>query len=329
MKRITAYSPAHTTGLFFIHDIAEEVSRKGSLGAGFSIDYGVYSTIVSKEAEERLPAEEKLQAEQNDTSSNTQPAPSRRPSYLVNGIDVKPHEVPVSQTVFQRYLELVPDFEEKRLSVEQRIDPPQGSGFGTSGAGALSLSLALNAALDYPLSDIETAGIAHEAEVLNRTGLGTVIGEYYGGGEIRTEAGAPGYGKIEPFAVSAALKAVFTVFGPYSTKSALSDAAIRRRINTYGKRFYDELLAGPTLEAFLSLSREFARKTGLMTERSSRVVDFLENEGYVASMLMFGDAVFTLLEEGKAKEIEYILTSRFPEARVFSSPINTTGGKVI
>ena len=67
------------------------------------------------------------------------------------------------------------------IIVEHHVEVPLGAGFGTSGAAALSLALALNEALSLGLSKIEAAQLAHVAEVECKTGLGTVIAETFGG----------------------------------------------------------------------------------------------------------------------------------------------------
>src|SRR5262245_39479499 len=58
--------------------------------------------------------------------------------------------------------------------VEHTSKFPTGAGYGTSGAGAASLSLALNGAFQVRLSRIRALRIAHLADVKAKTGLGTV-----------------------------------------------------------------------------------------------------------------------------------------------------------
>ena len=52
---------------------------------------------------------------------------------------------------------------------------------GCSAAVALSLSIALNDALECELSKIEVAQIAHNVEIECKTGLGDVLAAYHGG----------------------------------------------------------------------------------------------------------------------------------------------------
>ena len=308
MDTITAFAPAHSTGLFFIHDTADEPLYRGSLGAGFSVDLGVYSTVS-------------LSPPKYGTSPD--------PSFRIGGKEIPLAELPVSRAVYRHFLGRCGDLAGRELTAEHRIEPPQGSGFGTSGAGALSLALALNAALEYPLTAEEAGGIAHVAEVESRTGLGTVIGEFFGGFELRTEAGAPGFGKIEPMAFETGLTAVFAVFGPYSTRSALSDHTIRDRINSLGRQYYRELRASPTVEHFLRYSADFSKGTGLMTVHCRAAIESMEQAGYTGAMLMFGDGAFSLVPQEDASRVEEVLRETHPRAEVFSSRINSTGGKVL
>ncbi len=308
MDKTTAFAPAHSTGLFFIHDTADELLYKGSLGAGFSIDLGVYTTVTLSEPKKGGSAE---------------------PRFHLNGEAAPLDELPVSKAVYQHFLERCGDLADRELAADHKIEPPQGSGFGTSGSGALSLALALNAALEYPVTAEEAGGIAHMAEIECRTGLGTVISEFFGGFEIRTEVGAPGYGKIDPMGFETGLTAVFAVFGPYSTHSALSDSRIRERINELGRHYYRELLASPTVEHFLDYSAAFSKGTGLMTENCAAAIELMEREGFIGAMLMFGDAAFSLLPHEESSRLEAGLKKNFPGAEVFSSLINSTGGKVL
>ena len=78
------------------------------------------------------------------------------------------------------------------VNIKHGISIPIGFGLGSSGAGALSLSYALNDALDIGLGRNQTAQIAHHGDIACKTGLGTVIAEFLGGFEIRTSIGAPG-----------------------------------------------------------------------------------------------------------------------------------------
>ncbi len=306
MNTITAHAPGHVTGIFYIDDLADDPLHRGSLGAGFSIDRGVTTRI-----------------------SILEDGPGE-PVFSIG--DNRVNKLPVSSKLYHHFIESLTEIPPQRLQIDHIIEVPQGSGFGTSGAGALSLAFALNRFFGNPFTDEKAASFAHLTEIECRTGLGTVIGEFYGGFEIRTKPGAPGIGSITPIPFSPGIKAVFAVRGPYSTSAALNDVNIRDRINRAGQGALAELEKNPTTTKFQKLSRQFASGTGLFTPWVESVLNFLEKKGIVGSMLMFGEAVFTLVEENSEVDVKGLLRSHTDNSRdkaditIFSTSINTTGG---
>jgi pantoate kinase len=248
--------------------------------------------------------------------------------YLCNGREEK--ELPVSRRVVAIFAErsLLDDFRIEEIS--HHIDIPQGSGFGSSGAGALSLSLALNSALASPLGRAAAGEIAHQAEVECGTGLGTVIGEYYGGFEIRTRAGAPGFGRVVPIPADENLHILFVVYRKISTKTSLADPRIRERINRTGEGLIADLLLNPSLEGFLWASRAFSERSGLVTPEVRTLFDRFDRIGAPCAMLMFGNAAFALFRSGEAAAAEAAALSR--EAKkgyLFITTPSKQGGAVI
>src|SRR5881296_2649107 len=189
-----AFSPGHITGFFEIpHGSYSHFLHKGSKGAGLSIDRGIATTAYVYE--------------------------SAKTDYRIsiNGTQTKNAEV--SSWVVEEYLKLAnrPYF----VNVDHDAGIPVGFGLGSSGAAALSLSYALNEALDIGLSMTLAAQIAHHAEIACKTGLGTVIAEFAGGFEMRTSAGAPGVGSVTKIDLGD-YKAVMLCLAPISTKSFLT-----------------------------------------------------------------------------------------------------------
>lgn len=246
----------------------------------------------------------------------------------------------VSQEVVRQFFELVTgttadavtldrELRSSLLSVEHHVRVPESAGFGSSGAAALSLSLALNDLLGSPLSRTQCGALAHCAEINCGTGLGTVIGEFYGGCEIRTVAGAPGVGSIERFDVGERVTAIFVVYGPLSTKSMLADPAARERINAAGRRYLDRLLAEKTVGSFMTLSREFAEGSGLISARARATLDLFDAARLPASMLMFGDGVFALALRQELPVIRRLLDKSGQNADLLVSTIEPDGGRII
>src|SRR5204862_3485485 len=110
-----------------------------------------------------------------------------------------------------------------------------GLGDGTSGSGALSLSLALNEAMGLSLSMLEAAQIAHLCEVECQTGLGTVTSVFSGGLTVRTEPGAPEIGQVRKMLLPSSLSIVSASFGPISTRRVLADDYLKKTINACGR----------------------------------------------------------------------------------------------
>ena len=148
----TAFCPAHITG-FFKAELDKENSKElGSLGAGFSIQKGVKTTVTIRNKTK------------HDISNFT---------IKVNGFESG--DMRVSEVVLSKF-----PTKEKFVNIIHQIDVPVGYGFGSSAAVALSLAIALNDALERKLSKIKVAQIAHDVEIACKTGLGHVLAPYQG-----------------------------------------------------------------------------------------------------------------------------------------------------
>ncbi|KYH38046.1 MAG: GHMP kinase, N-terminal domain protein [Candidatus Bathyarchaeota archaeon B23] len=277
MRIAEAFSPGHLTGIFQICDEPEDPLRRGARGAGVSIDRGVYTAVAVEEAD--------------------------RPSHTIriNGREV---EAPVSDWVLRYLIARAP--RPLRVLVEHRVEVPIGAGFSSSGAGALSLALALNEALNLGLTTLEAAQVAHRAEIECQTGLGSVLACLTGGVGVTLEPGAPGVGKTLRFDHSG-LSVVYLHLGPISTPSILSDPALRGRINELGGRLVEELRRGWSPRRFMELSRRFAEHLGLITPRLMRVLRRVDEEGLPCTMAMLGETLFSLVEEGEAERLAGLL----------------------
>jgi len=246
MKVAKAFSPCHITGFFQIIGDSRNPLYVGSRGAGVCLKRGV-ETLVKIEG-----------------------APSLTFQVSING------SVSNSAEVSKRLLGM---FTERmntgnfRILVEHYVDVPIGAGFGTSGAAALSLALALNEAFGLGLTRIEAAQLAHVAEVECKTGLGTVVAEAFGGVELRVKAGAPGIGEIMHIEAPRDSVVVCLALGPLPTKRILMNDDVCRRINVYGGELVDKLAEAPTLSNFMKFSCYFADRVGLASDRVRKIFD--------------------------------------------------------
>ncbi len=297
------FSPGHITGFFQICDESEDPLKKGSRGAGVSVDKGVTTTV------------------------EVEPAKDMRIHIEMNGSTSQP--VPVSEAVITRMLEFIPS-ETFEIRVKHEVELPVGCGFGTSGAGALSLSLALNEALSLGLNSIKVAQIAHVVEVELHTGLGTVIAETYGGIEIRTHEGAPGIGHIEILPRSNDYVVVCLPFGALSTPQYLQNDEARQRINERGGMLTDALQGHPTVGNFLDYSRHFAEYIGIITDRIQAVLQATDLMGIRCSTAIFGENVFTLVLPDQVKEIVAIFEKhKIPEHDVLVMNVDCEGARIL
>ncbi len=270
-----AFSPCQITGFFRVHDDFEDTSRIGSTGAGVNLEQGVTTRVFLDEA---------LRTSITIFLNGT---PLRKPV--------------VSKAVLGEYLDTYGGA--WQVQVFHECPLPVGTGYGTSGAGAASLSLAINEAMGNSFSREEALRVAHRAEVDCRTGLGTVASVSKGGFNIRVTPGAPGVGEVRKIPLSRMLRVVSGSFGPIPTSKLLSNRRFRKRVNLCGRRLLDRLLRQPDETNFLRLSRSFADCSGLLTPRLSELLGSLEEGGVLASMMMIGDGAFCIVPQDTASSV--------------------------
>jgi pantoate kinase len=303
MLEARAFSPCHITGFFEIFDRQTDLLHVGSKGAGVSLKNGIETAVKVTEAS-RSSAEVKI-----------------------NG--VRQESAEISKRVLKRMLSKLRGPKHLRIDVDHTVGVPMGAGFGTSGAIALSLSLALNEAFELSLSRIEAAQVAHVAEVECKTGLGTVIAETFGGVEIRVAPGGPGVGKVKQLHVLDDTVVACLVFGPLSTREALTNPTTRDLICHWGKDLVDKLATTPDVPHFLRCSREFAEHVGLVSKQIRNVLNATDKAGFVCSMPMFGDSAFTLVERKSLEELLLAFKQSGQDGLVVISDIDFDGARVL
>ncbi|MEM2955260.1 MAG: pantoate kinase [Nitrososphaerales archaeon] len=298
----SAFSPSHITGFFEIINEQSDLLLKGSRGAGICLSKGVKTYVKIKE--------------------------SFNPELKVSLNGKAFESTQLTRCVIDSFLPK--NDRNYSFFVDYDVQMPIGSGFGSSGACALSLSLALNEALGMGLSKVEAASIAHKAEIKCKTGLGTVIAETYGGFEARVKAGAPGIGEIKQIPISNDYSVACLSLGPISTKAMLSDEILRNRVNEAGKGLVDRFITEPSPENFMIFSREFSDSLSIYTNRVKKVLNELDDHGFKCSMAMIGETIFSFT---KAKEAEELVKIFHKKARskdqVISCSIDKKGARVL
>jgi pantoate kinase len=271
-----AFAPAHITGFFAAMPDPDPV-KAGSVGCGLCLETGVTARVTT-----------------NATGSGG--------LIRLNGEQI---DLPTVEYVIGS----LPGTRHSRLIVDLAADVPLGYGFGVSGAAALATALAVNISHGLGLTIEQAAALAHSADVVNRTGMGDVAGQYTGGLVIRTKAGAPGLGAVEMVPVDA-VEVSWVCLGEISTSSVLDDKETMQRINILGRQALKAMLKLPELEHFMSLSRNFAFETGLVSTKAADAIEAVEAVGGLASMAMLGDTVFALGDGSALKEFGHVGSSR-------------------
>ena len=270
----SAFAPAHITGFFSVMPNSEPL-RAGSLGCGLCLEAGIRAEI--------------------DNNSFVS-------AITLNGEHT---EFPTVEYVLTELLGT--DRPTFTLNLTSDIRP--GFGFGVSGAAALAAGFAGAQVYGAGMSKRDVAAVAHCAEVLNRTGMGDVSGQCAGGLVMRTVPGAPGVGvtqriPAEPCEIS------WVCLGEISTASILDEEMTMQRVNDMGLEALKSLQKRPGLEHFMSLSRQFAVETGLISSRALDAVEAVEAHGGMASMAMLGDTVFALGDSEVLEEFGEVGHSR-------------------
>ena len=297
-----AFCPAHITGFFTAHleDPHQDLENLGSMGAGFSIKQGVTTRVKI------------------DTKNNQQ-------SHF--SISTKGHQsdkTDVSEYVLNEFLKLG-DFSDKFIDIEHEILIPVGYGLGSSSAVALSLSYALDQALNTKLDKIRIGQIAHNAEVNCKTGLGDVLASYHGGFEIRVKPGAPGIGSVEKI-ITDKIIIMMICFSPISTNKFIKERL--SQINGLGGKMVNRLLESKNYEHFQDMSLEFAKYVDVMTPRIQKLVDELSQKNIKCGIALFGETVFSMIPKGKENDVLEIL-QKYPEGLIIKSELDNQGARVL
>ncbi len=272
--KVEAYSPAHITGLFKIY-------KKGSTGAGVNLHKGVKTAVDVKKAERNSI------------------------KVLING---RKAAVPASYNLVRKFLELKNG--NYRIAANHKTELPIGYGLGLSGASALSLSLALNKALNAGLGKRECVLLAQMSEIEEGTGLGDVIAEQFSGLMIGKKPYPSTRVQLIPISERFV---VCGFFAPIDTKKIIRSKGWKEKINAAGEKYMRELNKKKTLENFVRCSNCFSLETGLASKRIGKIIRELPD----ASMAMLGQTLFTITNNPKkAKRTLQKYTKRIAVSRI-------------
>lgn len=256
-----------------------DLSRIGATGGGFTLSSGVHSKALVTEGER-----------------------AGKIRIIVNG-DPK-YQAHTTLTALRLMLK---DTGARfgSLLLEQNVEVPIGYGFGASAASALSGVLAASGALDLNLPKERVARFAHDADILSKTGLGTVsvIYDATGAGAI-TEAGGPGRAKFVRVRVPNGLKVVTASVAPYNKSAVLGSSKLLERVNKLGLKALEMFLAEKTFDALMGAGEWFSRNLGLETKEVRSLERLaLDNGASHASQNMIGQAIHATVETSRLRNL--------------------------
>ncbi|MEK0338882.1 MAG: GHMP kinase [Nitrosopumilus sp.] len=298
----TAFCPAHITGFFKAHldDNQNSLENFGSTGAGFSIKQGVTTRV-------------KVDTKDNQESN-----------FRITTKGYQSDKTDVSEFVLNEFLKLG-KFSNKFFDIEHEISIPVGYGLGSSGAVALSLSYALDQALETKLDKTIIGQIAHNAEVNCKTGLGDVLASFHGGFEIRVKPGAPGIGSVEKI-FTEKISIIMICFSPISTNKFIKEHL--SKINGLGGKMVNRLLESKNYEHFQDMSLEFAKFVDIITPKMQKLVNELSENNIKCGIAFFGETIFSMVPKEDENKVLEIL-QKYPDGIIIKSELDDNGARVL
>jgi pantoate kinase len=279
--------PHRISGFFEPVDVemgraVQDLARAGSRGGGPAL------TAFGHTSVELLP---------------TSPSESRC-RIFINEKEVN-QEARTTAFVFQQFL----DYLKSPVEVEIRhvFDLPIGCGYGASGAGAIGTAVGLTCVLGLPITLNQAGKIAHIAEVMNKTGLGTVGGQLFAGFNITTQAGFPFI--LDKLIVPPGTKIVCGTFGPVYTKTILGSWEWKEKIRRVGAKAFDALFTRPNIQNFMDVSRKFVMDVGMLEAlHLDNVRDLMKDLNSLkivgASMNQLGQSVYAICNDKQVPTVK-------------------------
>ncbi|MBI2655297.1 hypothetical protein HYX06_02635 [Candidatus Woesearchaeota archaeon] len=183
-----------------------------------------------------------------------------------------------------------------RVSIKSKL--PLGCGFGLSGASALAAAYAINGLLKLKKSKKELAIIAHTSEAENKSGLGDVVNQHYGGFCLKLKPSS--YFKVEKLPLNN-MDVYCRHFSKIATKSIITSAKIRNKINNAADNSLNKIQNLTNynknkieFKDIIKISKEFAVNSSLLKDKKTiETIKNIEKNGGNASMIMLGNSVFS------------------------------------
>ncbi len=259
IKTVKAFAPGNISCIFKVHT-HKNPTLMGSYGIGFTIDEGVVVDVEKSEKTEVLFNNEKINIQ------------------TVQDVVNKLTNQPIT------------------IKIETKL--PLGCGFGISGAAALATAYGINKLLDIKKTKKELAIIAHTAEVENKTGLGDVVNQYFGGFFLKEKPSS----SFSVTKISVKEKTVYCrVFSPLSTKNVLNDKKLLSRVDAAATKALISIKnllqqKNVALGEIFSISKQFVLESGLLKNQDViDTIEKIEKKGGSATMIILGNAVVSTI----------------------------------
>ncbi len=185
----------------------------------------------------------------------------------------------------------------KKVRIRIKTSLPLGCGFGLSGASALASSYAINKLLKLRISRKKLAIMAHIAEVENKTGLGDVVNQYYGGFCMKLRPSSHFIVKKLPIND---IDVYCRHFSTISTESVITDAKLISKLNSAASMALSEIQKlekrneKVQFNEIIKVSKWFALSSSLLKDRKTiQTIAEIEKKNGNASMIMLGNSVFS------------------------------------
>ncbi|MDH5401765.1 MAG: hypothetical protein OEY49_04665 [Candidatus Heimdallarchaeota archaeon] len=289
---IAAWAPSHATLFFAVPAKFENPVKMGSIGGGFNFRHGVITRIS------------------DGVHENT---------VYWNDKQIEGQVTKTAIRLFKQFYQV-----EGYLTINHSSDIPIGFGLSTSGAGAIGTVLCLDRYFNTNGSQEDLFQIAHEAELLNKTGLGSVVGQITSHIELRMTQGGPKVCETKSFLSDETL--ILALLGPLNTSDVLKSEVQMNQVTISGLSVLEEAvqITDNHLIKFIRLGKRFSLSCGLLTERLNSLILSLESIGEMhVCMAMIGEAliicptnitsVINLLKEMNINFIETNITHEKPK----------------
>ncbi|MEM2184488.1 MAG: hypothetical protein QXO74_02350 [Candidatus Methanomethylicia archaeon] len=303
LKVAYSFSPASISS-FFAPYIVNDPLRCGAIGGGVPLNVGVKVAVKLEESNCGLLLKSRINGKSFD-------------SFIVKKV--------LELLGINRDLNYI-------IEVDQFIDVPIGCGYGTSGASALAVTMALCKALNINMTFMSMARIAHLVDYYCGTGLGTVSGIFgcVGGIRLIVSPGGPGYAVVDRIFIPRDCYIVSAAFGPIDKRDILRDSSRLSYIESLGKMTLNDILRNPSIDNFFNCCRNFASKAGFMSPHLKNLfMDLEKAEFYLFTQNMIGDALHILVYPEDLDKVKNILLKYFSVDSIITARVEDRGPRYL